>query len=107
MFKESAISNVVILAIPFIVAFYVIFGVNLKIWGFRYSTTFAYTMFAFYGVGFLLFFVAKIATIRGGQLITFGPSRMSKRNRIFYKLGYALMLIGLFFTPFLLMRGIP
>ncbi len=62
---------------------------------------------AFYAVGFLFFAISKIFTIRGGQLITFGSSGMSKRNKVPYRLGYVLMFVGVFLTPFLLIPGIP
>jgi len=46
--------------------------------------------------GFVLFASAKYSIIKKGQLFTFGPSQMSRSNRIVYFLGYAGMGIGLF-----------
>lgn len=51
---------------------------------------------AFFLLGFVLFSKAKFSIINQGQLFTFGPSKMSKSNRISYFLGYGGMGIGLF-----------
>jgi hypothetical protein len=47
-------------------------------------------------LGFVLFAKAKFSIIKQGQLFTFGPSKMSKSNRIEYFIGYGGMCIGFF-----------
>ncbi len=47
--------------------------------------------------GLIVFLIAKAEAINSGRLFSFGVTaveRMSKRNRIFYYSGYALMILG-------------
>ena len=53
-------------------------------------------MTAFFLLGFVLFAKAKFSIIKQGQLFTFGPSKMSKSNRVTYVMGSGGMGIGLF-----------
>ena len=53
-------------------------------------------MVALFLLGFALFFKAKLSIIKQGKLFTFGPSHMSKSNRILYFIGYGGMVSGLF-----------
>ena len=53
-------------------------------------------MVVFFILGFALFLKAKLSIIRQGRLFTFGPSQMTKSNRIAYFLGYGVMFLGLF-----------
>lgn len=101
MFKESALGNLLFLSFPVLGVLAGILVSRVSIFPMEYN----YALFIFHSVGFSLFTMAKISTILGGQLITFGPYRMTKRNKALYKLGYALMAIGLFLTIFLI--GIP
>jgi uncharacterized membrane protein YfcA len=45
-------------------------------------------------IGFVFLLKAKWFLFRSRKFFTFGPSEMTERNRYFYKLGYALILIG-------------
>lgn len=55
-----------------------------------------WSMVVFFILGFALFLKAKLSIIRQGRLFTFGPSQMTKSNRIAYFLGYGVMFLGLF-----------
>ena len=52
-------------------------------------------MAVFFLLGFALFAKAKFSIIKQGRLFTFGPSQMSRSNRIAYFLGYGGMTLGL------------
>src|SRR5258705_11662650 len=51
-----------------------------------------------YVVGFILFAKSKLALIMQGDLVSFGSGRMSPTNRRLYRVGYALMLLGVLAT---------
>ena len=44
-----------------------------------------------FGVGFLLFVLAKTSVIRRGTLFSFGSANMSRVGRSVYRVGYILM----------------
>jgi hypothetical protein len=57
------------------------------------------TIATLYGFGFVLFTVAKTATIpHDGMLDPFGSGPMSPAQRQLYRLGYAMMATALFLT---------
>lgn len=45
-------------------------------------------------VGFFFFSVAKFSLFRQGILLSVGSSRMTPRNRFFYRFGYALIVVS-------------
>lgn len=60
-------------------------------------------MLIFWLVGFMMFIKAKVSVIRQGKIISLGSGDMSRINRIFYRLGYVLMAIGLVLSLVLIM----
>jgi hypothetical protein len=46
--------------------------------------------------GFLCFLIAKVSLFREGVWISWGSSRMGKGYTILYRVGYGLMLAGIF-----------
>ena len=52
--------------------------------------------------GFFMFLKAKLSVIRQGRLLSFGSGGMSRTNRTFYFLGYAVMAIALLLSLVLL-----
>ena len=55
-----------------------------------------WSMAVFLLLGLALFLKAKLSVIRQGRLFTFGPSQMSKNNRMAYFIGYVGMGTGIF-----------
>lgn len=53
---------------------------------------------ACYGLGFVMFLVAKFSVIRKGKMIGCGSGPMSKRMRYPYRAGYFFMIIGALIT---------
>lgn len=112
-FKMSAIGNLLILLGPMIVgAFWALFGpIIVGVFGpflasaLVYPSMIAYASWTFYGIGFLLFFIAKWSVIRKGKLVTFGSSQMPEKYRMCYKSGYVLMIIGFILTGALFLAG--
>lgn len=49
---------------------------------------------AVYGVGFILFLIAKMSMIRKGIFHSFGAKKMNRINKVLYYAGYALMVSG-------------
>ena len=45
-------------------------------------------------IGFVFFSVAKFSQFKQGRYLTFGSAEMSPRNRLFYRCGYALMMLS-------------
>ncbi len=102
LFKESAKASALIMFGPVLGGVFMgLLMMNASI----YPKQFAYTSWLFYGIGFVLFFVAKISVIKKKKIFTFGPSSMTKKNRILYKSGYALMGIAFILTIALLMAS--
>ena len=56
----------------------------------------AHTLATALGVGFIMFAIAKMSVIRGGMLVSFGPSRMNRLMRFFYFSGYTIMTCSAF-----------
>lgn len=55
--------------------------------------------------GFILFSIAKFSMFKQKRWLTFGSSHMTPRNRLFYRLGYALMICAGFIAVLLLMAA--
>jgi len=45
-----------------------------------------------YSIGFWFFFKAKRSVLTKDRIISFGPSGMTKKMKIYYFLGYAIMI---------------
>jgi len=59
------------------------------------NLTFSYIIvLVLFLLGFSLFLKAKISVIKNGKIVTFGSSLMTRINKVYYRLGYALMIIG-------------
>lgn len=102
MFKECAVANLVLFVVPItigLVASFLVFGAMTNPGGY------AFVALACYGIGFASFAAAKIHSIRGGHPVSFGSSSMSPVQRWAYRIGYALMVFGLFLTMALLVAS--
>lgn len=55
-------------------------------------------------IGFGFFFQAKRSVIQGGTLISFGPARMSRKMKLYYWSGYAVMLSSVAMSGWLAYR---
>ena len=95
MFKESAIANVFIVLLPFIIGLFVVFSFNVVM---RHPIFLICTSWALYGFGFVLFLISKLSTIKSGHLFSFGSSQMTRKNQIFYRAGYSLMILAFVVT---------
>jgi hypothetical protein len=60
-----------------------------------------------YGLGFLLFLLAKLSVIKTGTWISFGSKQMSPGYRWLYRSGFLLMGLGFFLTLGLLIISRP
>ena len=65
---------------------------------FQNPTGFVWATLSLYGVGFVLFLLAKLSILRQGIWISFGFAHMSPWCRWMYRTGYCLMGLGFFFT---------
>ncbi len=92
MRKGELIFNYVVVFVPLGVGLGAVWAMGLA--NSMPRTTF-WGMIALFLIGFALFAKAKFSIIKRGQLFTFGPSQMSKQNRIAYLLGYGGMALGL------------
>lgn len=95
MFKETSKASAIIMFGPILMGLVMAIlipnvSVNPKF--------FVHLTWTLYGIGFLLFLFAKISTIKNGNLITFGSSQMTKKNRFLYKSGYSVMIIAFVLT---------
>lgn len=54
--------------------------------------------FSLYALGFLMFLQAKRSLRTGGSKERSGPRRMTPSNRLLYRIGFGLMLLGVLFT---------
>src|SRR2546428_9453634 len=52
------------------------------------------TACVFWGVGFAFLFAAKASLFRRQQWFSFGSRQMTSRDRLMYRVGYALMVVG-------------
>ena len=55
--------------------------------------------------GFILFSIAKFSMFRQGHWLTWDSSRMTAKNRMFYRTGYALIVASGFLSFAMLMVG--
>ena len=94
MRKGELIFNYAMVLMPLVLGLFVARFIGLY---YRMPTTAFWIMAVFFLLGFVLFVKAKFSIIKQGQLFTFGPSKMTKSNRISYFLGYGGMVIGVFF----------
>lgn len=102
MFKEASKASAIIVFGPILMGLVMVILIpNVSV----NPNFFALVTWAFYGIGFLLFLFAKISTIKNGNLITFGSSLMTKKNRLLYKLGYSLMIISFVLTICLMLTN--
>ncbi len=58
-------------------------------------------------IGFAFFFKAKRSVIHSGNLVSFGPSQMTKKMKTFYWLGYAIMISSVALSAWLAIQTRP
>ena len=91
MFKENSIALLIIQIIPFALGISFVFILPQAN---KNPSGFGIFCIGLFVVGFALFLYSKIINIKKGRLIPFGSKGMTKYQRWFYRIGYALMLIG-------------
>jgi len=91
MFKESAIVTAFVTLLPIVIGILMAILLPNAI---EYTKSFAYASCVLYGVGFLLFLIAKLSVIKGGKWTSFGSTQMSHRFRQCYRCGYVFMVAG-------------
>jgi hypothetical protein len=95
MGQRHALANLIVLFLPFIMVFAVVFSVSII---HTAPTFWRIAVPAFYGFGFLLFSVGKLSIRRTGILISFGSKQMSPGYRLLYRSGYFIMVLSVFLT---------
>lgn len=92
MFKESSLTNLILLLAPITIGLLMAFLIPNAI---EHPGVYAWAALACYGVGFALFAAAKVQNIRSGHLVPFGAANMLTTEKWAYRIGYALMALGL------------
>jgi len=91
--QREALANAFILYTPFVVGVVVaIFIAN----AWAAPLGFAWFTLALYALGLALFLAAKFSLVRRGIRFSFGSAHMSRGSQLAYRIGYALMILGLF-----------
>ena len=96
MNQRHALSNL-ILSAPTIIGAAMVFLFFTKA---NYPLPFLASSLGVFSIGFALFLKAKLSLISKGHLVTFGPVSMSPWNGRLYKIGYALMSVGMVLALF-------
>lgn len=95
MSQRHALANILVLLLPFIIVFFVVFSVSLV----NTAPTFwRLAIPVFYGFGFLFFLLAKLSIPRTGARISSGSKSMSPGYRVLYLSGYFIMVLSVFLT---------
>ena len=95
MSRESALLNLGIVLGPIVIG--LTLGTCAANAAFN-PVAFPWFTLALYGVGLVLFLVAKVSLLRRGIAFSFGGRQMSPWNRRAYFTGYVLMGLGLIST---------
>ena len=91
MGKSGSIANMVWLLAPLVLGIPIGYIVFLM----KYHPTDLLPVIAFAcGLGFAMLVLSKVSAIRAGKLVTWGTREMKPRDRLCYRIGYLLIVLG-------------